>query len=191
MDIDALRLPGSEAYELVDQLPRGAARAAAWNAYVFQTYGDKLIEASGPKYLPDDTFAVVARLFSLSAFWVQQASALAANPSTAPASEQAAELPHFHTPIRSPEQLVGIRETADTLRTYVAFDLQSLTGETPSLAAVREQLAGVDKEMDTAAMLSVERCPPELRGGIGDALVKAIKQAQALGQVLAATQTDS
>lgn len=83
---------GPEAYELVDQLPRGAARAAAWNGYVFQTYGDKLIEASGPKYLPDDTRAVVAQLFSLSALWVQQASALAANPSTAPAGEQAAEL---------------------------------------------------------------------------------------------------
>jgi hypothetical protein len=185
LDPDALGLSGAEAYELVDELPRGAARAAAWNAYAFQTYADKLIEASGSKHLPEDTYAVVAELVSLSALWVRQASALAANPSTAPPSEQAAELPHFDTPIRSQEQLAGMRETADTLRTYVAFDLQSLPAGTPSSSGLRDQLAALDKNMDAAAMLLIERPPPELRGGMGDALVEAIEQARALGLALA------
>ena len=31
---------GGDAYGLVDELPRGPARLAAWNAYVLQTYAD-------------------------------------------------------------------------------------------------------------------------------------------------------
>ena len=37
--------------------------------------------------------------------------------------------------------------------------------------------------MDTAELLWVARPPPELRGGIGDALITGIENTYALGQV--------
>ena len=118
-----------EVYELVDTLPRGPARVAAWNAYALQTYGDKLTAAC----YAADTADVGRRAYSLAEEWLQRARQPAAGPGDArPALPDA--LPHWHTPIRSHAQLVGMREALEALRTYVAFDLQSSPADDASTA---------------------------------------------------------
>jgi len=176
--LQAVRLTGMDAYELVDRLARGPARVAAWNAYVLQTYGDKLLGAGvNPRFASVDTAQLAASLFSLAGWWVEQAAQLAAD-SSAPAADHLRDpLPHFHRPTRSHEQLVALRRTLDALQAYVVCDLQGLELDGPAGAPFRAQLEAIDA--------CIERAPPEIRDVIGDALTHGIDKAYALGQTLA------
>jgi hypothetical protein len=158
---------GTDAYDLVDRLPPGRARAAAWNAYVCQTYADKLAAAC-PR--PSDQTARVARsLYALALVWLERAR-------TDASGSHELELPPWGSPVRSHDQLVGMRDALEALRTYVAYGLP------PALAP---RLAAVDARMDAVDALWIKRPTPELRGGIGDALTAGIREAISLGRELA------
>jgi hypothetical protein len=175
----------SDAYDLVDALPRGPARLAAWNAYALQTYADKLTSASQAA----DTAHVCRTAYQLVDTCLQRAQQLASEPADAHVSVPDA-LPHWHTPIRSQEQLVGMREALDALRTYVAFDLQTLPAGGTSAREYADRLAAIDAELQTVDLLWIARPPAELRGGIGDALARGLDMAFKLGQLLADPEHD-
>jgi hypothetical protein len=158
---------GTDAYDLVDRLPHGEARAAAWNAYVCQTYADKLADAC-PRP-SDETARVVRSLYGLALTWLERAA-------TDAVGSHELELPPWGTPFRSHDQLHGMRNALEALRTYVAYGLP------PALAP---RLAPVDARIDAVDALWIERPTPELRGGIGDALTAGIREAISLGRVLA------
>ena len=162
----------TDAYDLVDRLPRGPARVAAWNAYACQTYADKLIAAcrDSGRTRPD-TALLVRDLSALVLVWLDCAEGADA-PRDLP-------FPHWHTPDRSWEQLVGMRETLEALRTYVAFDLAQTGGD-------EAELRVIDESLETVSSLWIRRPPPELRAGIGGALRNGLDAAYALGQRLAA-----
>jgi hypothetical protein len=61
--LERARSVGVDAYALVDELPPGAARAAAWRAFALQTYGDRLLETSRGALAPE-TGRVVAACFA-------------------------------------------------------------------------------------------------------------------------------
>lgn len=165
-------MDGTDAYDLVDRLPRGSARVAAWNAYACQTYADKLVAACRDSgRTRSDTAALVRDLSALVAAWLECAEGAGAAPDL--------PFPHWHTPDRCWEQLVGMRETLEALRTYVAFDLGQTGGD-------EAELGRVDAELETVASLWIRRPPPELRAGVGDALRRGLDAAYALGQRLAA-----
>jgi hypothetical protein len=181
--LDRVRNAGVDAYDLVDQLPRGQARLAAWNAYVLRTYADKLIAACQTgDYVPTDTANVALRLYEIAGRWVERAQQIAAG-SAGPALPQ--PFPHWHTPVRSQEELVGMRETLDVLRVYLAYDLESLGADNPAVAALRGRLTAIEQKIQAADGLWLRRAPDELRGGIGDALADGLDLAYALGQSLA------
>jgi hypothetical protein len=184
--LDSVRRVGIDAYDLVDELPRGPARLAAWNAYALQTYGDKLLAASETaNYVPADTAFVSRRAYRLVGTCLECARQLASEPGNVSLSGIPDSLPRWHTPVRSHEQLVGMREALEALRTYVAFDLQTFATDDPSLTNWRERLAAIDTELETVDLLWIARPPAELRGGIGDALAKGLDKAFELGQLLA------
>jgi hypothetical protein len=181
--LDRVRNAGVDAYDLVDQLPRGPARLAAWNAYVLRTYADKLIAAcQAGEYVRADTANVALQLYALSGRWVERAQQIAAG-TAGPALPE--PLPHWHTPVRSQVELVGMRETLDVLRVYLTFDLQSFHGDDLSITELRGRLAAINAKVDAADGLWLPRAPDELRGGIGDALADGLDLAYALGQSLA------
>ncbi len=186
--LTAPRLAGIDAYELVAQLSRGPARSAAWNAYAVETYGDKLI-AAGTEHdrVSSDTAQLALDLFSQAAWWVERANQLSAEQTSSPDSKTTLDvLPHFHTPIRSQEQLVGMRDTLIALRAFVAYDLESLNLDDASGEALRANLAAVDQQMANVDILWIANPPPEFRAGIGGALASGLEKAHALGQQLAA-----
>jgi len=156
---------GTNAYDLVDRLPPGEARAAAWNAFVCQTYGDKLAEAC--RHPSPKTTDIVRSLYALALGWLDRAASGMAAP---------LELPTWDTPVRSYDELVGMRNTLDALRTYVAYGLP---------AALAPQLADVDARIDAANGLWIKRPTPELRGGIGFELIAGIRVAISLGRLRA------
>ena len=160
---------GADAYDLVDHLPCGPQRAAAWNAYVCQTYADKLVDgARASRFAPFDTARVVRALYGLAGVWLEQASGT-------PSSVVLA-LPPWDTPTRRREQLLGMRETLYALRTHVAYDLG------PRL---QDRLAAVDRRIGQVDALWIDRPSPELGAGICDLLAGGIRDACALGRELA------
>src|SRR5471032_2238838 len=113
-----MRLQALEAYDLVDKLPRGPARVAAWNAYALRTYGDKLITAAVSRgwAIDEDTPPIVESLVTLAASWVQYAVLLAADAGASATQPPSDSVPHWHTPTRSQAQLFGMREALEALR---------------------------------------------------------------------------
>jgi hypothetical protein len=181
--LDRIREASVDAYDLVDQLPRGAARLAAWNAYVLRTYADKLVAACQTgEYVRPVTANVALQLYELSGRWVERAQQIAAG-TAGPALPE--PLPHWHTPVRSQDELAGMRDTLDVLRVQLTFELQRFDANDPSLSGLRERLAAVNAKVDTVDGLWLRRAPDELRGGIGDALTNGLDLAYALGQSLA------
>jgi hypothetical protein len=158
---------GADAYDLVDRLPRGRARAAAWNAYVCQTYADKL--ALRCTRAPRESVPFAQALYDLALTWLRRAHD---DPSVGSVE---LELPPWGSLVRSYEQLVAMRETLEALRTYVAYDVGE---DDPRLVEVDGRLATVDALWDPHPT-------PDLRSGIGDALVRGIRAAAALGAACA------
>jgi hypothetical protein len=181
--LEPVRRASMDAYELLEGAPHGPQRCAAWNAYTLHLYGDELLTANQPPGLVEqDTAEMCGRLFAQTAQWIAWFHALASEspPSLRGAPEHA--IPDWWTPMRSQEQLDGMRETLDGLRTYLAYELRA----TPS-----ERLEEVDRRLEEAALLWVERLPPELRRGIGYALDVGIDRAYELGRELATCVTSS
>lgn len=158
---------GADAYDLVERLPPGPARAAAWNAYVCQTYADKLAQTC--THSPEESGPVARALYDEARLWLDRSE------NGAPGGSLALELPPWGSPFRSYEQLVAMRETLHALRTFVAF----AAGESDP------RLASIDRHIATADSLWIARPSPELSGGIGGALIAGIKEASALGSTLA------
>jgi hypothetical protein len=158
---------GAEAYDLVDRLQYGRARAAAWNAYACQTYADKLADAC--RRPSDETIRVVRSLYELAVRWLERSAVDAGG-------SQELELPSWGTSVRSRDQLVGMRNTLEALRTYVAYALP------PTL---EPRLDAVDRRVHDVDSLWIERPTPELRGGIGNALAAGIREAITLGRLIA------
>jgi hypothetical protein len=170
-----------DAYDLVDRLAHGPSRVAAWNAYAAQTYADKLDEASGT--FDADTAEIADSLASLARTWIDYAQR-PADP-TLVRDLPSDSLPHWRKPIRSHEQLVGMRDALDALRTYVAFDLERAHIDPPVAEELRAQLAAIDKRVETAQLLWIANAPPALRAGIADALSNGLDEVYELGQKVA------
>jgi hypothetical protein len=181
-----LRCAAMDAYELVEELPHGPARGAAWNAYALQTYGDKLLVASHrPEFVSQDTAEMAGRLFARACTWLERASRLAAEPEPAARGALDDRLPTWYTPTRSQDQLVGMRATLETLGTFVAYELTTAANAPePTLAGLRERLAVVDRRLDEVELLWVPRLPAALRQGIGYALGDGLDTAYALGRAV-------
>jgi len=152
---------GTDAYDLVDRLSNGPARVAAWNAYICQTYGDKLAESC--THEPEVAAPFVRALYDLACTWLERVHA--------PSEELDLRLPAWGTLVRSQQELTAMRETLVVLRTYVAFDIGE---DDPRLAAVDDRVREADA-------LWIPRATPELRAGIGSALITGIEAAAALG----------
>ena len=161
-DIDPLRARCDGATDLVDELHNGAARSAAWAAYALQTYADKLLGAGARDgYIGAETAGVVRASYKLAATCLDVARGGAAEVPHKP--------PHWRTPLRSHEQLVGMRDALEALRTYLAYALPDGVPE------VDAQLARVDR-------LWIEHAPAEIRGGLGDALANGLDLAYETGR---------
>jgi len=153
------------ASDLVDTLPSSQARSAAWAAYALETYADALLAAGARDgYVDIETARIARASFVLAGKCVEVARG--------GAGDVPGALPHWQTVPRSHEQLVGMRETLESLRTYLAYELGSDDAE----------VAPIDAELAQVERLWIEHAPPEIRGGLGDALSNGLDLAYALGR---------
>ncbi len=184
-ELDRLRAAGIDAYELVGQLPRGPARSWAWSAHVFQTYADKLMAASPTgRYIHLSAAQIAQELYLLAGSCLDRARQIDALPESVARSEQVPPIPRWRSPIRSQNELVGMRETLDALRTYVAADLRVFEVDESTVESLRRMLALIDARFDVEG-LWLKRPPAEIRARIGDLLGDGIDKAYTLGGLLA------
>lgn len=131
---------GSDAYDLVDTLPPGPARSAAWNAYVCQTYADKLCSAGG---VAPQTAPMIRALYAQVGPWLERARDGSAGGDLV--------LPQWRTGIRSQRELAGMRATLEALRTHVAFDLGASRRSTRCGSRGRRPTSGSESETPSRA----------------------------------------
>jgi hypothetical protein len=180
--LDALRCVAMDAYELVDQLPGGPARCAAWNAYTLQTYGDNLLLAGRRDFCASDTAEMAGRLFAQASSWLERASQPGDDLRALRIAATHDDLPRWMTATRSNPQVAGMRETLETLSVWIAAELARF----PAATHLPERLAGIDARLENVSLLWIERPPAELRRGIGYTLTIGLDEAYDLGQDVAA-----
>lgn len=169
-----------DVYAMVNELPPGPGRVAAWNAYALQTYGDKLTGClAGSEATRAETLGLARVCYQLAAVCVE-----CARSDSAPLEGE--RLPRWPTPLRSVEQLRGMRETLEVLRIQIAYELQEPDRAANALLA--DQLASIDGKLETVDRLWIKRPPAEIRGGVGDALMTGLDKAYKLGQQLTAAR---
>lgn len=163
--LDPLRARCVGALELVDTLPSSPARSAAWAAYALETYGDALLAACARDgYVDIETAPVARAAFVLAGTCVELARG--------GAGDVPRSLPHWQTVPRSHDQLVGMREALESLRTYLAYEL----------GGDDTQVARVDAQLAKAERLWIEHAPAEIRGALGDALANGLDLAYEIGR---------
>jgi hypothetical protein len=170
--LDADRNRCVDASDLVEQLPNGPTRAAAWAAYAQQAYAEKLVATGDAEgYVRADTAYVARSAYRLAA----ESLAVAQSGS----GEVPRALPRWRSPVRSPDELLGMRRALEALKTFLAFELKD--DNAPELARLNAELARAER-------FWIERPPPEIRGAVGDALVRALDEAYELGRRLTAVE---
>ena len=187
-DLIAYGRAGSDAYDLIDELPpAGYARLCAWNAFVLQTYGDKLL-ASGesPGFVSPETAEQAAVLYQFVGEWLVRARQVAADPAYRLDVYVPQGLPHhWRTTPRTHEQLTGMRDAFQTAQARVVADLDAFAGA----AQAREQLSslalGINSTADYLDRLWTREPGPDLRGTLSSTLTGGLDDAYRLGQVLA------
>jgi hypothetical protein len=184
--LERLRSAGAEAYQLIDQAPAGSwERLAAWNAFIHQIYGDNLLANDPARAVPVDTARIVVQLYELAAAWLDRASQLRESPGSRLQVDLRTTLPHWRTPLRTRDQLSGMRTTLDDARIRVASELAAFADSGPARERLRARLSEIESRIETVDLLWVGRGSDEIRGAIGDALSTGLDEVSVLGQLLA------
>lgn len=173
-----------EAYELLEQVPPlGKARAAAWCAFVYQTFAGKLLSSG-----PDERFASpravehALGLFELAALWLDRARESASDPARKLDVSFPQPLP------RPPEwlddqQLAALKKTVETAQAWIGSDLAARDDETHE--RLQPSMKAIQSALDAAAGLGSHSRRLEVRASLAQALQGALDRAFFLGQLLA------
>jgi hypothetical protein len=187
-DLIAYGRAGSDAYDLLDQLPAtGYPRLCAWNAFVLQTYGDKLL-ASGesPGYVSPETAEEVAVLYQLVGGWLARARQMTANAAYRLDVYVPQGLPHhWQTTPRTTEQLIAMRDVFQAVQARLSSDLKAFTGADDDRTRLQALELAVDSDGDYLDKVWTRDPGPDLRTTLGTTLTGALDRAYQLGQLLA------
>jgi hypothetical protein len=186
-DLVAYGRAGSDAYGLLDeQTAPGYARLCAWNAYVLQTYGDKLLETCrSPGFAPPQTVEMAEMLYEAVGDWLERAQLCAADPGHRLDVYVPQGLYRWRIAPRSLEQLTGTRETLLAAQALLSGELASLRPDAPGGDRLRALRLAIDSKVRHVDALWTRDPGFELRTTIGEELDQALEQAYELGQVLA------
>jgi hypothetical protein len=187
-DLIAYGRAGSDAYDLLDQFSApGYARLCAWNAFVLQTYGDKLLAAvPTPGFASPETAEQVAMLYQFVGGWIARARQAAADPAYRLDVYVPQALPHhWQTSPRTVEQLTGMRDAFQTAQASLAADLSAYDDDEATGSRLKALGLAVDSTADYLDKLWTHEPGPELRSTLGATLTDGLGRAYQLGQVLA------
>jgi hypothetical protein len=186
-EIEPYRRAGSDAYDLIDRVPPASwARLAAWNAFLLQVYSDNLVSAgSRSRYVTADIALFARHLYGLANVWVEETRKAEASDAYRFVFRLPHALPHWHDPLRTDDQLEGMRRTLETGRTRVASDLEHFQGDESQRSVLRVRLAQIDAEAGYIERLWTAKPSYELRCTLGDALAEGLNHAYELGHLLA------
>jgi hypothetical protein len=178
---------GTDAYDLIDTTPPASwPRLAAWNAFVLQVYADELVRADTQSdYVGAESGEFAENLYRLVGMWLTEVRKGLADPAYSFRFPLPDPPPHWSTFPRTDEQLAAMRSALDTLRTRVASDLETFAGADATKGMLRGRLAELDSDASQVESLWTREPTDQLRGAIGDALLKGLECVDELGQLLA------
>jgi hypothetical protein len=125
-EIEPYQRAGSDAYELFERAPPASwTRLAAWNAFLPQVYGDKLLSAStSGRYVASEACVFARRLFQLANAWVAEVRKTEASGTYRFAFEVPYPLPHWVDELQNDAELRAMRETLEAGRTRIASGVE-------------------------------------------------------------------
>jgi hypothetical protein len=186
-DLEPYRRAGSDAYDLIDQVPTHSwARLAAWNAFVLQVYADCLVAAgSNSRYVTVDIAVFARAAYAWANVWVIEVRKALASDRYRFQFVLPHPLPHWGDRVFTDARLEGMYETLETVRTRAASDLDDFQGDGSKLDLLRIRLAQLDAESEYIGRLWTPKPTLELRGTLGDQLMVSLDRAFELGHLLA------
>jgi hypothetical protein len=173
-----------EAYELLEQVPPlGKARAAAWCAFVYQSFAGELLSSG-----PDEGFASpravehALRLFEFAAYWLNLAREFGSDP----ARQRDVSFPQ---PLPRPpewlddQELAALKKTLEAAQAWIGSDLAARDDETRE--RLQPSMRAIQSALDSAAGLGSHSRALEVRASLAQTLQSALDRAFFLGQLLA------
>ena len=184
-DLEPYRRAGSDAYELLDEVPAESwARLAAWNAFLLQTYADCLVSAgSNSRYVTVDVAVFARSLYAWANVWLIETRKSLASDTYRFGFDLPYHLPHWGDRTFTDAQLEGMLETLETGRTRVDSDFAVYAGA--SIELLRVRAAQIDAEAEYVARLWTPKPSLELRSTLGNQLVVSLDRTYELGHLLA------
>jgi hypothetical protein len=186
-DLEPYRRAGSDAYDLLDQVPQASwGRLAAWNAFLLQTYADCLVSAgSNARWVTVDIAVFARALYGWANVWVIETRKAQASDAYRFRFTLPHPLPHWGDRTFTDARLEGMRATLETGRTRAASDLEDFSGNGTRLDHLRVRYAQLDAETEYVSRLWTPKPSLELRGTIGGQLTVSLDRAFELGHLLA------
>jgi hypothetical protein len=173
-----------DAYDLLEQVPQdGPARAAAWCAFVYRTFGDELLSSgSAEGYASEASVAQAQVAYQLAADWLARARDAAADPGYQLDVSMPQPLPQLPHELDA-QQLTAMRATLETLQARLGADVAALAPDDPARKRLEPSLEAVQSSLDTTA--GAHTGGPELLPTLAGALHGGLDRAFNLGQLLA------
>jgi hypothetical protein len=175
-----------DAYNLLERVEtEGAARLAAWCAFVLQIHADNLAgSGSTPGYCDPEVHGDATFLYELAAGWLDRARTAQLNPDNALDVIVPQPYPRLHGS-QNATQLSALRRTVETVESRLGAALATQRSGTIE-ARLRPTMPALQAALDGAAGMSRGREPnPELMARVVHALLAALGRGYEAGQVLA------
>lgn len=198
-DLESRRRAGAIAYSLaqeadgVTETDRGARlfKLCAWNAFALQTIADTLIDCDTQDdpatagYVPRSTLRYAIACVDQVPRWISCARVVRDDPEARLAAPLPASLPpwRYDEPTTRGE-LHGLRTAYEALQPRVETGVQAAQVEPARLAQMRRLLAEMRSSAEYAEAIMRPNLGPVDRGEVRARLLKALRNAFELGQML-------
>ncbi|MFL5912997.1 MAG: PRC-barrel domain-containing protein [Gaiellaceae bacterium] len=202
-DLESRRRVGAIAYSLAEEADgitetdRGAQlfKLCAWNAFALQTIADTLIDCDAQDdpatagYVPRSTLRYATACIEQVPRWISCARIVRDDPEARLAASLPASLPPWvFDESTTPGELHGLRTAYEALQPRVETGLQALAAaqavDASRLGQMRRLLAEMRSSVEYAEAIMRPNLGPVDRGEVRARLLKALRNAFELGQVL-------
>ncbi len=183
--LSAYSSANSEAYSLLDEQPAtGAARLAAWCAFVLQTHADNMLGSGSCVGLASPEACEEAEvMFELVGAWLGRAHAAAASSAYTLDVTVPQPLPQPRAP-RTAGVLKAMKRTLETVQARAGADLADRAAE-PIHDRLAPMMSTVQTALDSAGALSAASLGDDLKATLGQTLQGGLDRAYQVGQLLA------
>ncbi|HEY4346933.1 MAG TPA: hypothetical protein VGM80_05040 [Gaiellaceae bacterium] len=184
--LSAYASSNADAYSLLDEGPStGAARLAAWCAFMLQTYADRLLTSGADAgFASPEAFEQARVNYQLVGPWLMRARAAALSPAAYELDVSVPQRLPQTPPERDAQQLAAMRRTLEVAQARAGVELERLSGD-PVHSRLVPTFSSLQSALDACAALSAPGADESVFAAVGQALQDGLDRAYELGQLVA------